>query len=133
MAANKVPSPPPGLAARGRRFWRSTLADHELEPAELEVLLEVCRLADRLDELDAAIKRDGVTTLGSTGQLRAHPAIGEHRGCALALGRLLSQLALEDEQGKSMPSAASLRGRKAAAVRWGRGPGARSDAQARRR
>ncbi|VEW13549.1 Uncharacterised protein [Brevibacterium casei] len=52
---------PEGLHERGSRLW-SALAS-ELDSAGREVLLEACRAADRLDELDRVIHGDGVIEL----------------------------------------------------------------------
>ena len=59
MAAPKAPA---GLAARGRRTWKDLAV--EGMPAEQRLLLEeVCRTADRLDELDRVIQGKGVLEL----------------------------------------------------------------------
>ena len=73
-----------------------------------------------LDALTAAIKSDGVTVKGSTGQTRTHPAINEVRQHRLALGRLLGQLALPDLDGRAIPKPSSLRAAHAARSRWRR-------------
>jgi len=80
-----------------------------------------------LDALTAAIKSDGVTVKGSTGQTRTHPAINEVRQHRLALGRLLAQLALPNIDGASIPKPSS-RGRPTRP-----GPGGGGAAMARRR
>lgn len=49
------PAAPPGLAARGARLWRDQLALGPLGPAALVLLEEACRIADRLDRLDAQL------------------------------------------------------------------------------
>ena len=56
---------------------------------------------DFQDALTVEIKRDGTTVLGSTGQPRAHPAGAERRSNALAIGRLLGQLGI-DENGEAL-------------------------------
>jgi len=43
-----------------------------------------------------SVDQEGTTVLGSTGQVRVHPAFGELRQYRLALGRLLAQLNLPD-------------------------------------
>ncbi len=47
-----------------------------------------------------------------------HPARGELRQHRLALGKLLAQLSLPDEDDESLPSPLQARGRNAAAKRW---------------
>jgi hypothetical protein len=114
------PPAPPGLGARGRRFWLLIVKTYDLEPEELELLVEVCRTLDTCDQLQQAIDDQGVTARGSTGQVRAHPALAELRGARLILGKLLAQLDLPDEDGASLPSPLSARGSRAARARWSR-------------
>jgi hypothetical protein len=54
----------------------------------------------------------------SVGQRRAHPALTELRQGQITLGRLLSQLALPDETGQTLPSLTEARARRAAETRW---------------
>lgn len=113
-----APATPKGLKVRGRGFWQRTVKAFDLSDLELELLAEVCRLLDEVDELRASVEAEGMTVKGSTGQLRVHPAVGELRQHRLALGRLLAQLELPDEEGESLPSPTVARGRKAANRRW---------------
>ena len=110
--------PPADLADRGRRFWSTTVATDELTDTALSLLVEVCRLMDEAEALRQAVAEQGMTVLGSAGQRRVHPALGELRQHRLALGRLLSQLALPDEDGESLPTPLQARGRQAASKRW---------------
>jgi hypothetical protein len=52
--AEQEQEPADGFGPRGARLWRETAADAELKlsPAEVVLLEEACRLADRLDRLD---------------------------------------------------------------------------------
>lgn len=54
---------PKDLAAGGRAFWRAIAADHDLDAQQKLQLTEVCRLKDRLDELDRIIQGKGVLNL----------------------------------------------------------------------
>ena len=108
----------PLFGPRGQAFYGAAVAGFELTGSELELLAEVCRLLDEIDLLQAAIAVDGVSVAGSTGQPRVHPGLGEVRQHRLALGRLLSQLALPDLEGEVLPSQVSARARKAAQQRW---------------
>ncbi|MGY1730143.1 P27 family phage terminase small subunit [Geodermatophilus sp. SYSU D01045] len=109
---------PSGLSARGRAFWDQAVASYELSESELSLLTEVCRLLDECEELRQAVTRDGTTVAGSTGQTRVHPALGELRQHRLALGKLLAQLALPDEDDETLASPLQVRGRQGAAKRW---------------
>lgn len=115
----KKPTPPRDLAARGRAFWRSTTAAFELSEVELQLLRECCRLLDECEHLRHSVEQDGTSVKGSTGQVRVHPALGELRQHRLALGRLLAQLDLPDEEGATLPTPLQARGRRAATNRWG--------------
>lgn len=118
MTTPKRPKPPPGLQERGRRFWRAVVGTYELEPDEVEVLVEVCRTLDQVETLQAAVDRDGLTVRGSVGQVRIHPAVSELRSSRLALGKLLAQLELPDLDGEALSSPTQARARKAARSRW---------------
>lgn len=116
--AERRPTAPVGLAPRGRRFWSRTVATYSLSPSELELLTEVCRALDECEALQVAVAAEGVSVAGSKGQPRPHPALAELRQARLATARLLAHLALPDDDGASVPSPASMRGRKAAQSRW---------------
>lgn len=122
VAKAQIPRAPSGLKARGRRFWRETVAEHELSRPELALLEEIARTIDDIDLLHAAVRSDGVTTAGSTGQVRAHPALVELRAQRQVLGRLVAQLGLEDEDGTPQlltpATAKGRKGAKAANTRW---------------
>ncbi len=109
---------PSDLGTRGRRFWTAAVEAYELTDSELSLLLEVCRLMDECEGLRQALAEDGTTVAGSNGQPRVHPAVGELRQHRLALGRLLSQLALPDEDDDRLATPLQARGRAAAAKRW---------------
>lgn len=72
---------PVGLGARGRRLWRE-LATAATPPAQRVLMEEACRIADRLERLDAL--------------LREHPeaweALREARQQAGALRQLVAEI-----------------------------------------
>ncbi|MEV7983339.1 hypothetical protein [Streptomyces sp. NPDC086519] len=115
---NTPPPAPEGLGERGLRLWTDTLADLEMDPDELLLLEEACRLADELDEMGVLLANSAMLSKGSRGQPVANPLIREIRGHRLALSRVLRQLGAtrpgEDEQERLTPS---QRGRKAALAR----------------
>jgi hypothetical protein len=49
---------PAGLDRRGRKLWRDLVAAHRFGPAQLALVEEACRLADRLDRLHALLSGD---------------------------------------------------------------------------
>lgn len=88
-----IPTTPTGLKSRGRRFWRTVLADLEMEPHEQQLLAETCRILDRLDGLDAVIREKGLTTPDG----RIAPAVVELRLQQVTLARVVASLRLPDE------------------------------------
>jgi phage terminase small subunit len=114
---------PKGLGPRGRALWKrivgSLPAGWELDDRELAILSLAARQADDLARLEQAIKRDGAMAVGSTGQPVVHPAIVEARQARLAIGRLLGQLQLPDEDAQPRTEA-GRRGQRAARARWDR-------------
>jgi P27 family predicted phage terminase small subunit len=93
------------------------MGQFELDAAETKVFHEACRAIDELDELRAAIRRDGVTASGSKGQPVAHPALAVASSHRALLARLLSQLALPFDDG-SLVTPSNARAKKAAGSRW---------------
>ncbi len=114
---------PRGLGNRGRALWRSVAkglpSGWELDEREAALLTLAARQADDLAKLETAIKREGAMARGSAGQPVVHPAVVEARQARLAIGRLLSQLALPDEEDQPRTEAAR-RAARAARARWDR-------------
>lgn len=77
----------------GARLWRKVLEEYDLEEHEMGLLVELCRLRDRLDALDVVIRAEGVMLNGPQGR-RAHPAVVEVRQQGIAYARLTSALRL---------------------------------------
>jgi hypothetical protein len=82
------PSPPPGLRTSGRALWTSIVRRLELETHETLVLTEACRIADRLDALNAAIFTAGGLD---------HQLLVESRHQQITLTRLIASLRLPDD------------------------------------
>ena len=121
------PQSPAGLGPRGRALWRSIHAAAvagssaeqvlEFDEREREVLRLACSQVDDLAALEAAIRRDGVTSVGSQGQPRLSALVVEARQARLALARLLGEIELPDVE-ETPRSQASLRAQRAAQARW---------------
>jgi hypothetical protein len=67
----------------------------KLNARDFATLESAARAADRLVALEAVVARDGLTTVGSTGQRRLHPAVGEIRLQRQLLAGLLAKVAIE--------------------------------------
>lgn len=125
MSAHRAPS---GLGAAGKAVWRAVLDDlaaagngaerWELDARELVVLEAAARQADLNRQLEQAIARDGVMVTGSQGQSRMNAVATELRQGRIAVEKLLSALALPNEDGRAV-TAAQKRASTAAAARWG--------------
>jgi hypothetical protein len=72
-------------------LWRAVLGDYELDEHETTILRE--SLPDRglLDDLQALLDAEGITSESSQG-LRVHPALVELRQQRIAFARLLTAL-----------------------------------------
>lgn len=110
-----TPKAPTGLAARGRRLWREMHAMAEFNPAERVLLEEACRIADRLERLDTALRgeaeflrvetdRDGDLILSVDG------AMAEARQQSNVLKQLVAALRIPDEQTGKRPQRRGARG-----------------------
>lgn len=109
---------PSGLDTRGRRLWRDTVkALGELDPAQRELLLEACRMADRLDHLDHQI-RTGESFLKwhlsvdepDVVEVRVHGALAAASRDANVLKQLLVALRLPDAETGKRPQVRGARG-----------------------
>ena len=115
-----TPAPtPPGLAGAGTALWVRLAATFDLAEHEAALLETCCHQADDVAALEALIAEQGLTVAGSAGQPRLNPAVPEVRQGRLALGKLLGQLALPDEDDRPM-TASSRIAQRAANVRWDR-------------
>lgn len=85
--------PPEGLSTAGAALWSAVADVLDLDEHEALALRELCRTADTLDTLQAAVDRDGVLTESSQGT-RAHPALVELRQQRIAFARLVSAMRL---------------------------------------
>ena len=96
--ASATRATPVGLGARGRKLWRELTAD-EPGPAERLLIEEACRIADRLDKLDAQLRGDAeawlrfvVDDTGAEVTITIDRALAEARQQAVALKALLAEL-----------------------------------------
>jgi hypothetical protein len=108
---------PAGLGRSGRALWRAVHAEFGLAPHERAILVQCCRVVDRLDAIEAELAGAPLTVPGSTGQPKAHPLLAEWRMQARVLESLSRALSIpldgEDVGRRRSPSA-----REAALQRW---------------
>lgn len=108
---SSVPRAPQGLQSAGKRLWKWYVDQFELSEGEIGLLREACRTADALDQLQAALDRDGVLGESSQG-VRVHPALPELRQQRITFARLLAALKLNEpeEDAGGLPAGRAPRG-----------------------
>jgi len=101
---------PNGLAAKGSKLWRDLTELHDFGPAELVILEESCRIADRLDKLDAALGDELGDWLvfrsnddGTEVRVVVDGVLSEARQQANILKQLIAALRLPDEASGKRP------------------------------
>jgi hypothetical protein len=88
---DRVPAPPRGTKAEGRRLWKSVLGEFTLDEHELSLLRQACRVADMCSDLQAIVDADGPISSTPSGP-RTHPAVVELRQQRILLARLVVAL-----------------------------------------
>lgn len=111
--------PPSRLTRSARDLWDGVTSKWDLRPDELRLLEDACKEASLIDRIERELGSD-LLTAGSTGQVRAHPLLGEVRQHRVALSQLLSRLNLPDADADGRAQDARTRhARLAAVARWG--------------
>lgn len=84
---------PKGLGEAGRELWENVSTGRKLDAPSKVLLLNACRIADRLDALDAEI--DGrLISYNQRGDEVINPLISEHRQQYATLAGILSKMGL---------------------------------------
>lgn len=83
-----------GLSKRGAALWRDLTKGRDLDAAQSALLLNMCRLTDRLDELSGAVG-DELTVVNDKGDTVANPILTEHRQQLLAFLQVAKTLGVE--------------------------------------
>jgi hypothetical protein len=120
--SSDLPVPPKGLGEAGAAFWVAVLDTFELSLAELELLRDVCRLVDEIEELSSLIAEAGYGVAGSMGQPVVHPAVDKRHAAMALKSSLLARLSLPDLNGLPLRSARSEAASRAVRSRWDRQP-----------
>ena len=111
--------PPARLSKSARALWEGVMSKWDLRPDELRILEDACREASLVDRIERELGSD-LLTPGSTGQVRAHPLLGEVRQHRAAVSQLLSRLNLPDAAADGRAQEARTQhARLAAVARWG--------------
>lgn len=103
---------PSTLGPGGRALWDDTMADYEeLDSRQQVLLLEACRMKDRLDRLDALLRGDVEVWLklrhGRTGtiELDIAPALAQANTTTNIMKQTIAAMRLPDADGKRTPQA----------------------------
>jgi len=96
LPERRPPSAPRHLSEASRAFWRSVVADFDLEAHHLAILERACEALERLREAQAAIERDGAYIPGRFG-MKGHPALAIERDSRTAFLRAVRELGLDLE------------------------------------
>lgn len=110
--------PPDDLGAVGAALWGEVSGAFELDPGEVVLLREACRLTDELERLALALAGAPMVVAGSTGQDRPNPLLDELRKHRSNLVVVVSALRLPVDGESVGRGSASDRGRAAARARW---------------
>lgn len=84
---------PEGLLKSGSELWVSVTSDRELDAASRLMLLNACRIVDRLDALDSEIG-GRLISYNQRGDEVINPLISEHRQQYATLAGILSKMGL---------------------------------------
>lgn len=91
---------PAGLSESGRELWADVADGRKLSVAHQTLLLNVCRIADRLDELADELAGRPLVVVDAKGTETPNPLLTEHRMQFQALSQIMQRLGV-----KELPSA----------------------------
>lgn len=97
--ATRRPKTPTGLGPEGKKLWREVSGTFDLdeEPHKRRILLDSCKTADLIGELEAGRVGQPLTSRGSMGQLVIHPLIAQVQSARSQLAQLLTRLNFAEE------------------------------------
>ena len=95
MPKNTAISAPDHLSKEIAEWYKSVLADYQLEAHHLRLLVLACESWDRCQAARRAVKKHGLTFLDRFDQPRKRPEVGIEIDNRLAFARLLRELALD--------------------------------------
>lgn len=86
--------PENALGPQGRELWDSVTSDSDLETHERVLLIEACRVVDRLQFITDELEGAPATVVNNKGDEVAHPLLAEARQQEQTLARLVASLRL---------------------------------------
>ena len=97
MSPRDAMTPPAHLKPATKTWWRSVVADYELEEHHLRLLTAAAEAWDRLTQAREALRRHGMVYADRFGSPKARPEVAIERDSRIAFARLLRELALNVE------------------------------------
>jgi len=98
-APPKGPKAPEWLEELTQTWWRSVVADYDLEEHHLRLLTLACEAWDRGQQARAQIANEGATYEDRFGAPRLHPAVTIEHNARIEFARLIRELDLDGEPG----------------------------------
>jgi phage terminase small subunit len=78
-----------------KEWWRSVLADYELDTHHLHLLEAACGAWDRMQQARLAIAEHGLVFIDANGIPKSRPEISVERDSRIAFARLIRELDLD--------------------------------------
>ena len=100
-----APSPPKHLRPATKEWFKSVVADYDLDPHHVRLLTRAAEAFDRGEDAREAIAKHGMTFIDRFGSPRARPEVAIERDSRVGFARLLRELALDGVDGPEAPRA----------------------------
>jgi phage terminase small subunit len=91
----ELPAPPSYLSDEMKNFWRTTVADYDLQSHHLLLLQSAADAWDRMVQARTTIAEEGLVIEGANGK-RQHPCIAIERDSRIAFSRILREMDLDE-------------------------------------
>ena len=95
-ARRQLPVPPRHLSKATKSWFRQVVADYELTPSDLKLLIAAAELLDRAENARIVIDDQGATFIDRFGSPRSRPEVAIERDSKIGFSRILKQLKLDD-------------------------------------
>ncbi|GAB1716327.1 MAG: hypothetical protein NTAFB05_13690 [Nitrobacter sp.] len=97
------PKPPSHLRPPTAKWWRSVIADFDLDPHHVRLLTLAAEAWDRGQQAREIIESDGMTFIDRFGSPKPRPEVAIERDSRIGFARLLRELALDGVDGPEAP------------------------------
>ena len=87
---------PAGLGVSGAELWNEVSGSRRLSAANRVLLLNMCRIADRLDELTRELSLSPLVVSNNLGSETPNPLLTEHRMQVSTLSQLMQRLGIAE-------------------------------------